>query len=125
MLDRVQKGLPISNTAATRLRKRGVVAGRKTKLKIIVDTGDLTRAHSVGVKLKPHHQKLIDFLANFPGASRGKINEVMMGEIAGGVSENEKLAKITNVLTYLRKKGLIANVGTDTDSHWNLCKRSD
>ena len=46
-----------------------------------------------------------------------------MGEIAGGVSENKKLAKITNVLTYLRKKGLIENVGTDTDSHWNLCKR--
>ena len=119
----MQKGLPISNTAAARLRKRGG-AGRKTKLKIIVDTGDLTRAHSVGVKLKPHHQKLIDFLANFPGASRGKINEVMMGEIAGGVSENKKLAKITNILTYLRKKGLIENVGTDTDSHWNLCKRN-
>ena len=125
LLDRVQKGLPISDTAATRLRKRGLVAGRKTKLKIIVGTGDLTRTHPVGVKLKPHHQKLIDFLANFPGASRGKINEVMMGEIAGGVSENEKLAKITNVLTYLRKKGLIENLGTDTDSHWNLCKRGD
>jgi ATP-dependent DNA helicase RecG len=125
LLDRVQKGLPISDTAATRLRKRGLVAGRKTKLKIIVGTGDLTRTHPVGVKLKPHHQKLIDFLANFPGASRGKINEVMMGEIAGGVSENKKLAKITNVLTYLRKKGLIENLGTDTDSHWNLCKRGD
>ena len=71
-----------------------------------------------------NHQKLIDFLADFPGASREKINEVMFDEIAEGVPVNRKLAKITNVLTYLRKKGLIENVGTDTDSHWNLCKRS-
>lgn len=123
LLDRVQKGLPISDAAATLLRKRGLVAGRKSKLKIVVDTGDLTRTHLVGEKLKPHHQKLIDFLANFPGASREKINEVMLGVIAGDSSEAKKLAKITNVLTYLRKKGLIENVGTDTDSHWNLCKR--
>ena len=52
--------------------------------------------------------QLIDFLANFPGASREKINEVMLGVIAGDSSEAKKLAKITNVLTYLRKKGLIA-----------------
>ena len=123
LLDRVQKGLPISDAAATLLRKRGLVAGRKSKLKIVVDTGDLTRTHLVGEKLKPHHQKLIDFLANFPGASREKINEMMLGVIAGDSSEAKKIAKITNVLTYLRKKGLIENVGTDTDSHWNLCKR--
>ena len=47
----------------------------------------------------------------------------MLGEIAGDSPEAKKIAKITNVLTYLRKKGLIENVGTDTDSHWNLCKR--
>ena len=124
LLDRVQKGLSISDAAATCLRKRGLIAGRKAKLKVVVDAGDLIRTHSVGEKLKPHHQKLIDFLADFPGASREKINEVMLVEFAGGVPENKKLAKITNVLTYLRKKGLIENVGTDTDSHWNLCKRS-
>ena len=65
LLDRVQKELPISDAAATSLRKHGLVAGRKTKLKIVVDTGDLIRTHSVGEKLKPHHQKLIDFFGLF------------------------------------------------------------
>ena len=101
-----------------------LVFGVDNKTRKVVGTDYDASAESLNKPGGLKYQKLIDFLADFPGASREKINEVMLGEIAEGVPESKKVAKITNVLTYLRKKGLIKNVGTDTDSHWNLCKRS-
>jgi len=59
-----------------------------------------------------------------PGASREKINERLLPEIGNAKNELKKIAKITNVLTYLRRKGLIVNTGTDSVSHWNLCRQS-
>ena len=100
--------------------KAWLVFGVDNKTRKVVGTDYDASAESLN---KPGGLKLIDFLADVPGASREKINEVMLSEIDGGVAESKKLAKITNVLTYLRKKGLIENVGTDTDPHWNLCKR--
>jgi len=70
------------------------------------------------------HRVLIDFLVKTPGASREKINERMLPEIENAENELEKVVKITNILTYLRKKGLVVNTGTDSVSHWNLGKQS-
>ena len=41
-----------------------------------------------------------------------------MGEIHGELSDEEKLAKITNLLTYMRRKGKIENRGTVKEPRW-------
>ncbi len=50
--------------------------------------------------------------------SRKKINELMMDEIRGELNDEEKIAKITNLLTHLRRKGYIENRGTSRSSAW-------
>ncbi len=44
----------------------------------------------------------------------------MIPEIRGELSIEEKSRKITNLLTYLRQKGEIKNIGTDRKPLWIL-----
>ena len=60
----------------------------------------------------------IDFLQKFPGISRKKINEFMIGEIRGDLTEMQKLAKISNIMTGVRRKGRIVNRGNDKEPRW-------
>lgn len=123
-LDHIQKGLPIPAAVSAYMRKCGWVEGRKPHLRIVANIAENNVSHTGGNSLKPHHRILIDYLAKFPGASRAEINEHMLGEIRGNSSVRVKTAKITNILTYLRRKGLIVNLGSDTESHWKLCAQS-
>ena len=63
---------------------------------------------------------IIDYLEKFPGASRKKLNEFLFDEIRGELSHEEKVVKISNLLTYLRRKGKIENRGTLKNSSWFL-----
>ena len=53
-----------------------------------------------------------------------EINEYMLEEIRGDLSEREKLTKISNLLTCLRRKGDIHNSGTDTKHLWKLTDKA-
>ena len=44
----------------------------------------------------------------------------MIPEIRGELSIEEKIRKITNMLTYLRQKGEVKNIGTDRKPLWIL-----
>ncbi len=65
---------------------------------------------------------LADFIGRFNGLTRKQINEYMVPEIRGELAIEEKLAKITNLLTYMRQKGDIANIGSDRKPLWILVK---
>lgn len=125
LLDRVQKGLRISARAAAHLRREGLVEGRMPRLhisaKIAAETGK--KADYMRKKELPgaHYRALlIDFLSKFNGSSRREINEFMLDEIRGDFTQEQKMAKIGNLLTGLRKKGRIRNVGSDTRPKWEL-----
>lgn len=123
LLDRVQKGLPISSKAVAHLRRAGLVEGNKRHLHISASIAATTGKQADYMRKRElsgqrYRQLIIDYLAKFPGMSREKINEFMMEEIRGELSHDEKLSKITNLLTYLRRKGKIENRGTSRKSAW-------
>ena len=60
----------------------------------------------------------IDFLRRFPGITRRKINEFMMEEIRGDLTEKQKRSKISNLMTGLRRNGKIVNKGSDKEPRW-------
>ena len=60
----------------------------------------------------------IDFLRRFPGITRRKINEFMMEEIRGDLTEKQKRSKISNLMTGLRRNGRIVNKGSDKEPRW-------
>ena len=121
-LDRVQKGLPIPADEAAGFRKRGLIDGRKPHLRIAVEIPSDENEALIGhEQLRERYRRIfIDFLHRFPGASRQKINDFMIPQMGGEMSENEKAAKISNLMTGLRRKGVIENRGTDKKSQWFL-----
>ena len=121
-LDRVQKGLPIPADVAAGFRKRGLIDGRKPHLRIAVEIPSDENEALIGhEQLRERYRRIfIDFLHRFPGASRQKINDFMIPQMGGEMSENEKAAKISNLMTGLRRKGVIENRGTDKKSQWFL-----
>lgn len=125
LLDRVQKGLRIDARAAAHLRREGLIEGRMPRLhvsaKLAAETGQ--QADYMRKKELPgshYRELLIDFLRKFDGSSRKQINEFLIDEIRGNLSREQKVAKIGNILTTLRKNGVIRNVGSDTKPQWTL-----
>ena len=119
LLDRIQKGLPVSRTAAGHLRRQGLVEGRLPHLHISATIAAMTGQKAAYMRKKEwsgarYRRLLLDFLGKFDGSSRSEINEFMLEEIRGDLTKAQKLAKIGNILTHLRRKGLIANAGSDT-----------
>ena len=60
---------------------------------------------------KQYRRIFIDFLRRFPGITRRKINEFMMEEIRGDLTEKQKRSKMSNLMTDLRGNGKIVNGG--------------
>ena len=63
---------------------------------------------------------LIDYIGKFNGLTRKQINDYMIPEIREELSTEEKIAKISNLLTYMRRLGEIANTGSATKPLWKL-----
>ena len=66
------------------------------------------------------HSLILDYLEKFESASREKIDELLIDEIRGQFSREEKLKKISNILSYLRINKKIMNIGTKHDPNWVL-----
>lgn len=129
LLDRVQKGLRIGADAVRHLRSEGLIEGRVPHLHVSAKIAALTNQKAAYMKKKErtgaHYRGLlIDYIGKFNGLTRAEINEYMLEEIRGDLSESEKLTKISNLLTYLRRKGDIYNSGTDTKPLWKLTDKA-
>lgn len=123
LLDYVQKHKMISRESIDHLRKEGLVEGRLPHIHVSAKIAEVIGQKAKYMRLKErsgqhYHSLILEYIAKWPRSSRAEINEYMLEEIRGDYSNEEKLAKITNWMTYLRKKGRIVNVGTDHDSHW-------
>ena len=125
LLDRVQKGLRISAEAVKHLRSEGLVEGRVPHLHVSAKIAALTGGEVDYIKKrqkssKYYHSLILDYLEKFKEATRDKIDELLLDEIRGSLSIEEKKVKISNILTYLRRKGYIYNSGSDAASCWKL-----
>lgn len=129
LLDRIQKNLKIDARAVAHLRQEGLIEGRMPHLHISAQLATMTNQKAAYMKKKERsgaHCRglLIDYIGKFNGLTRAEINEYMLEEIRGDLSEKEKLAKISNLLTCLRRKGDIYNDGTDTRPLWKLTDKA-
>ncbi len=65
------------------------------------------------------------YLEKFGSATREKINDLLIDEIRGKYSREQKMTKIGNILSYLRRKRLISNLGSDHSPIWVLFKTKE
>ena len=124
LLDKVQKGKPISENAVKMLRKEKLIEGRKPHLyvsKYIAKATDKQVEYTLkkGFNDAECQEWIIKALNDHKVLSRKQINELLWNKLPIDFTEDQKIGKIGNLLTKLRKKGIIY---TDEKRLWHLSK---
>lgn len=126
-LDRVQKNLPIPQEMATRLRKAGLIEGRKPNYHVSASvakaTGNIADYVRTRAQDDEFYAKLItDYLQQAGEASRGDIDNLLAGKLSDALTPEQKQRKVGNLLTKLRRRGLILNAGSRAKPEWKLAE---
>ncbi|NYZ61522.1 ATP-binding protein [Luteimonas deserti] len=126
-LDRVQKKLAIPDDAAGRLRRTGLIEGRKPNYFVSASVAKATASVADYIRTRGQddafYLKLItDYLTLKSEASRADFNQLLLDKLSDALSDQQKARKISGLLTKLRKQGAIVNAGSDTAPRWKLTR---
>lgn len=122
-LDRVQKKLPIDETAIKRLRKAGLIEGRKPNFYVSSIVAEATESqaeyiHTRGQDDAFYKQLIIDYLQEFGSATRQDIDRLLFSKLSDALNDEQKKNKVRNLLTGLRLAAQIKNVGSRREPSW-------
>ncbi len=126
-LDRVQKRLPIPDTAVARLKRSGLIEGRKPNLHVSAAVATATDDKANYIKTRAQDDEfyaklLTDYLEKFGSATRAEINRLLLGKLSDALTAEQKDAKVGNLLTKLRRNGRICNMGSRGQPVWQLAE---
>ena len=110
-LDRVQKHVPISDAQAAKLRRAGLIDGRKPNLHVSARVASLIdrRAEYTRTRgLDDLHFKhlVIKHLRHFGTASGAELRKLILDKLPDVLTEQQRANKATNMLTAMRKHGV-------------------
>ena len=117
-LDRVQKKLSVPAETATRLKRAGLIEGRKPHYRVSATVAAATDSKAAYIRARAQDdaflgQLVTNYLHQFGQATRKDINDLLIDRLGNGQSDAQKLKKVSNLLSKLRKQGLILNTGSD------------
>ena len=126
-LDRVQKRLPLPDDMLKRLRRDGLIEGRKPNLHVSASIAEVTTQKADYIRTRAQDDdfycKLItDFLTKFSRANRKEVNNLLDGKLSEALSPDQQARKISSLLTRLRRRGVITNEGSTKKPSWKLVK---
>ncbi|MBS0213578.1 MAG: putative DNA binding domain-containing protein [Proteobacteria bacterium] len=126
-LDRVQKKLSIPDEAAARLRKGRLIEGRKPNYFVSAEVATATDSKVDYIRTRPQDDEfyaklLVDYLEKFGEATRTEINKLLLDKLSDALDEQQKYNKVSNLLTNLRRRGVIRNAGVDSAPRWVLAE---
>ena len=122
LLDQVQKGKPISDNAIKKLRKEGLIEGRKSHLYVSKQIAKATNTQveytlKKGFNDAECQEWIMKALNDHKVLSRKQINELLWNKLPIDYTDDQRVRKIGNLLTKLRKNGVIY---TDENRLWHL-----
>ncbi len=114
-LDAVQKHEVIGKEEVARLRKLHLIEGRYPNLflsEYAAKTSDNNELKMEYIKNKSfndqHFKKMIvSYLRSFGGATRAELNTLLQSKLSDVLSDEQKIRKIGNLLSGLKKEGII------------------
>ncbi|MCK9303798.1 MAG: putative DNA binding domain-containing protein [Bacteroidales bacterium] len=127
-LDRVQKHLPLSDDMVRRLRRDGLIEGRKPNLYVSASVAKVTAGKAEYIRTRAqdddYYCKLVtDYLKKFGQANRKEIDRLLIDKLSDALNDDQRSQKISNLLTRLRRHGTIVNKGSRKTSSWELAKK--
>lgn len=129
-LDKVQKGIAPDESTLKTLRKRGLVEGRKPTVHVSADVAAVTGSKADYIRTRrqddAHYRKLIlDYLDQWQQAGRDEIRNLLLPILPAVLHAEQKEHKIHNLLTALRRSGIIQRTGPTRSTKWMLAHRLD
>lgn len=126
LLDRVQKGLPLDKADVDKLRAAKLVEGRISSLflsasasKSIDDSASYIK--NKGFDDKYYKDLIVEYLKQYKTARKKDIRNLLWDKLPDALSDTQKENKMRNLLTSMKKAGII---DTDSDnqqkSNWIL-----
>ena len=128
LLDRVQKKLPITDEAVARLRRDGLIEGRKPHYVVAAAVAKATETEASYTRNKgteKAHLKrfVLDHMERFGEATRAKLDDLLLPMMAAGLSDKQKRDRVKNLLSEMRTKdGSIVSNGFGPGVAWRLAK---
>ncbi|MDO3378545.1 RNA-binding domain-containing protein [Geoalkalibacter halelectricus] len=128
LLDRVQKRQPITDEAATMLRKAGLIEGRKPNYFVsakVAEATDTRPTYTLNRGLEKGRLKefVLQHIGQFGPTSRLQLEELLFSMLPGGLTEEKKRHKVKNLLTEMRAKDkTIFSVKSGQDHLWCLAQ---
>jgi ATP-dependent DNA helicase RecG len=124
-LDRVQKRMPLSLDLIKPLRKRGLVEGRGTTVRI---SGAVAKASGREVSYtvdrgldSQHYKALVVQLLKLGPQARPKINQLLLDKLPGAVAPEKRAGYIKSLLRDMAREGVIETDGAKTKAaKWRL-----
>jgi ATP-dependent DNA helicase RecG len=128
LLDRVQKKLPISDKDANNLKREGLIEGRKPNYFVGKKVSQITEQKAAYTKNKAFEKQyyldlIIKSITQHGSMKRKEIDELLWKKLPEWMSSQQRKTKIGHLLTELRLKKLIINVGSFKDANWTLKMR--
>jgi ATP-dependent DNA helicase RecG len=127
LLDKVQKHEHISEDSLTYLRRKKYVEGRKPNIYLAFSV--VKQSKHVGLKTSYIKNKsfdddyfkklIIDYITNFGKATRQELTALLENKLPETLSKQQKFDKVTNLLSSLKKKGIIKVIDR---KYWVMAK---
>ncbi|MDC8443439.1 putative DNA binding domain-containing protein [Halomonas aquamarina] len=126
-LDRVQKKLPIPDEAVGRLKRAGLIEGRKPRFHVSASVAKATGNMADYIRTRAQDDEfyaklLTDYLRESGQASRAEIDKLLIEKLSDALTPEQKQRKIGNLLTKLRRRGRILNAGSRGKPEWKLAE---
>lgn len=118
-LDRVQKKLPLPTETALRLKRAGLIEGRKPHYRVSTSVASATDSKADYIRARAQDdtfltQLVTNYLQQFGRATRKDIHDLLIDRLDESLSEQQKYHKISNLLAKLRRQGIIQNTASST-----------
>ena len=122
LLDRVQKGLPISPDAHLQLEAEGLVHGAHPHHVVADPILDVTAPNPEGTQAALTHQHYVDMVVGVVvehgPVGRSEIEEILLRELPGELTDEQKRTRVRNLLQMARQAGRIVNAGSRSRPAW-------
>jgi hypothetical protein len=117
-----------ARASAKRLRQGGLIEGRRPNYHVSAVVAQATSAQADYIRMRAqddifYAKLLTDYLEKFGEASRADINRLLLGKLGEMLTEKQKINKINNLLTKLRRHGVIFNAGVDSAPRRRLAEK--
>lgn len=127
-LDKVQKRKKLNRDELKMLRKEKLIEGRAPNVYIASHIAEITGEKAQYIKNRGlddlHYEKMVlELIERFGYVKREDVDNLLFDKLSDVLTLVQKKNKIGNLLTKLRKSGLIINAGSRTAPMWKVIKK--